>query len=355
MRDIISVRQSAPGVFVFTCEGKCGEPEEIRLLKTPEEKDTVKNGVPVEFGRCKTSAGEFEARIPDLDHRPYFLVREKDREYITAERTLPVGGMNNFRDMGGYQTLDNRTVRWGMLYRSGHFHSTTDEGLAYLRRLGIHTVIDYRSRDEIEKYPNREIASDIRTFLLDPEAHTAELSAQFTSSKENEDINLVNKIIEQKNRGALTGRYDMVMEQYRNFVEKDQCKRAFTHMLKAAAEPGAAAVVQHCRGGKDRTGFGAMLLLGVLGVEKETIVEDYMVTGDNRISRNQAKMDIYRKYTDDPEVLAYLYSLIETRREFIEASYDRIVETCGSMEDYVVTVLGVDKETILSLREKYLA
>ena len=73
MRDIISVRQSAPGVFVFTCEGKCGEPEEIRLLKTPEEKDAVKNGVPVEFGRCKTSAGEFEARIPDLDHRPYFL------------------------------------------------------------------------------------------------------------------------------------------------------------------------------------------------------------------------------------------------------------------------------------------
>lgn len=357
MRDKISVRQREPGVFVFTCAGQCGRPEEIRLCKTPDMGSGCGNGIPVEFYECRETASQgsqLEARIPGLDYRPYFWVREKNREYITAERTLPVGGMNNFRDMGGYEAYGNKTVRWGMLYRSGHFHGTTDEGLAYLKKLGIHTIIDYRSQDEIEKYPNREIAQGIRTYVLDPEAHTAELSAQFTASKEDEDINLVNKIVEQKKLGALTGRYDIVMEQYKNFAEKDKCKTAFAQMLEIAAKPDAAAVVQHCRGGKDRTGFGAMLLLGVLGVDKEIIVSDYMLTGENRIARNHTKMDTYRKYTDDEDVLAYLYSLIETRREFIEASYERITDTFGSIEEYARNGLGIDDGTITSLREKYL-
>lgn len=370
MRDRISVKQGAPGVFEFTC--KSGVPEEIWLLRSPEADGYMQNGVRLPLdgrevagdGRGISSAGRgadgcaglprLTVRIPDLDYRPYFLVKERDREYITAERTLPVGGMNNFRDMGGYAAGGNRTVRWGMLYRSGHFHSTDDGGISYLKRLGIHTIIDYRSKDEIGKYPNREIAPGIRTFVLDPEAHTAELSAQFTSSKEDEDENLVKKIIEQKALGALTGRYGIVMEQYRNFVEKEQCKRAFARMLEIVAEPDAAAVVQHCRGGKDRTGFGSMLLLGILGVDREDIVDDYMVTGENRIARNQAKMDIYHKYTDDPDVLAYLYSLIETRREFIEASYGQIVGTYGSIEGYVREGLGIGAGTVDAIRRKYL-
>lgn len=378
MRDKISVKQSAPGIFTFTCKGRCGEPEEIWLLDSPNQGSETREAVRISYDRCEGQvidmdqsgkaaksiadgsqpepgeSARFTAEIPKLNYRPYFLIREKDREYIAAERTLPVGGMNNFRDMGGYETCDHRTVKWGMLYRSGHFHSTTDEGLVYLRGLGIRTIIDYRSSSEIEKYPNREIEAGIRTFVLDPEAHTAELSAQFTSSKSDEDANLVNKIIEQKNLGALVGRYDIVMEQYRNFVEKEQCRRAFARMLEIAAQPDAAAVVQHCRGGKDRTGFGSLLLLGVLGVDRETIVEDYMLTGVNRIARNEAKMEIYRRYTKDPDVLAYLYSLIETRREFIEASYDRIAETYGSVEGYVQNGLGVGAETIAAIRRKYL-
>lgn len=356
MRDKFSVRQVTPGVFEFTLKGKCTWPVEVRLLRTPIREAS-------EGEACRLAAGmggpedavcRFEILLPGLDYRPYFLIRERDREYITAERTLPVGGMNNFRDMGGYGTADNRTVRWGMLYRSGHFHNTTKEGLGYLKGLGIHTIIDYRSEDEIGKYPNQSIAPGIRTVRLDPEAHTAELSAQFTSSKEDEDLNLVKKIIEQKNKGALTGRYGIVMEQYRNFAEKDKCKEAFAQMLEIAARPDSEPLVQHCRGGKDRTGFGAMLLLGILGVDRDTLVADYMLTYENRIARNRVKMDIYKKYTDDPEVLGYLYSLIETKPEFIEASVDQIMKTYGTMEQYAVDGLGIGKGMIDTLKGKYL-
>lgn len=357
MREQISVRQSAPGIFEFVSGGSYEGNVEVSLLRQPVLKCEGSAGPAGEF--VKTVSMEkgsrwFTVELPGLDYRPYFKIRQDGQEYITAERTLPVGGMNNFRDMGGYRALGGRTVRWGMLYRSGHFHSTTPEGLAYLGGLGIGTVIDYRSRDEIEKYPNQVISPGIRQVQLDPEAHTAELSAQFTSSKKDEDVNLVNKIIEQKKKGALTGRYDIVMEQYRNFVEKDKCRAAFSRMLKIVAEPDTGAVVQHCRGGKDRTGFGAILLLGILGVGREDLVADYMLTHENRVTRNQVKMDIYRQYTDDPDVLAYLYSLIETRREFIEASLDLIEKKYGGIEPYITGELGIEEEIIVEIRRKYL-
>lgn len=274
--------------------------------------------------------------------------------HMVRERTLPVDGMNNFRDMGGYETYDGRTVKWGMLYRSDHIYSATESGVSYLKTLGIRTIIDYRSADEISKYPNKSIGEGVKTYHLDPDAHTAELSAQFTASKDNEDQKLVAKIIEQKKNGSLVNRYDIMMEQYRNFVNQSKSREAFQKLIKIAVDPSAAAIVQHCRGGKDRTGFGAMLLLGAMGVKKEYLISDYMLTFTNRIERNNIKMENYKKYTDDPEVLHYLYSLIETKPEFIDASMQLMEEQYGSISSYIINGLGITEKEIKMLKSLYL-
>ncbi len=125
-------------------------------------------------------------------------------------------------------------------------------------------------------------------------------------------------------------------------------------MLHVVARPEAAAVVQHCRGGKDRTGFGTMLLLGILGVEREALLEDYMLTGKNRLERNAEKMEIYKTYTSDQEVLDYLYSFIDTKQDFIEASMQEIEQVYGGIEEYVKEELGVTEEEIERLKELYL-
>lgn len=270
------------------------------------------------------------------------------------QRNIPVSGMNNFRDMGGYPTADGKTVKWGRLYRSDHIYNADKKGLETLKTLNIHTIIDYRSGNEVVKYPNPQFSEEVTTYHLDPDAHTAELSAQFSSTKDAEDENLVKNVTEQKEKGALIGRDSLVLEQYRNFIYKPKSREAFATMLKVVAEPGAAAVVQHCRGGKDRTGFGAVLLLGILGVDREILIDDYMLTRENRLERNEEKMQIYRTYTTDPVVLDYLLSFIDTKRDFIEASIKEIEQHYGSITTYAMKELGVTMAMVENLKQLYL-
>lgn len=346
MRKKFEVTQVKNNEFLFERDGSTEQEVEVYLKKSPEDKQP-------EF-LLKTSKTSFSLNVGPIDYRPYFLVKFADLAYTIGERTLPVEGMNNFRDMGGYEAENGKTVKWGMLYRSDHIYNATDAGVAYLKKLNINTIIDYRSDEEIMKYPNKTIDEEILTYQLDPVAHAAELAAQFTSSKENEDINLINKIIEQKAEGTLVNQADVVLEQYRTFANKENSKEAFGQMLRITASHDAPAVLQHCRGGKDRTGFGALLVLGVLGVKKEDILKDYMLTGKNRQERNRVKMEGYKKLTDDHGVLEHLYSFIDTRSEFIAASIDTIVEKYGSIEKYVLEELRLTREMIDSMKDMYL-
>lgn len=340
------VKQFQKNIYTFFRESNSENEEvEVFLLSSSD-------GEPIKFLK-KSNENKFEISL-ELDSRPYFLIKSNLDEYKIAERTLPVSGMNNFRDMGGYKANDGKRVKWGVLYRSDHIHNATEEGLEYLRKLNLKTIIDYRSANEVSKYPNPVIHTAVKSFQLDPSAHVAELAAQFQSSKEDEDINLINKIIEQQKSGQLVDRSEVVYSQYRTFVEGNESKAAFSKMLKILADPNSPASVQHCRGGKDRTGYGSMLLLGILGVSKEDLIQDYLITGKNREERNRVKMKGYRKLTTDEKVLEHLYSFIDTKSDFIEASINSILDIYGSIEQYAISELNLDKEIIDRLRKMYL-
>ena len=77
------------------------------------------------------------------------------------ERVLKLEGSSNFRDMGGYMTVDGKTVRRNMLFRSGAMTSLTAQDMAALNQMNFSAVVDLRSSDELELYPNRWVqASD---------------------------------------------------------------------------------------------------------------------------------------------------------------------------------------------------
>lgn len=287
------------------------------------------------------------------EQRVYFIIEHGSQSYLFAERTLPVSRLNNFRDFGGYTGAGGKSVKWGMLYRSNHLHNLSPQAVAYIESLNIQTIIDYRSANEIAKSPN-EYVGEKKTFHFDAAAQTAELAAQFSADPSNEDHMLIESVMSDIPAELINGQGEQVLEQYRNFVTSEKSKNAFKAMIGVLLEQDNSPHIQHCRGGKDRTGYGALLILSMLGVCEDDIIADYMLTQANRMERNSVKMAAYRKITDDQDVLDYLHTLIDTRESFILEVFNTMKQRSGSVVNYIKHELGFTEADFIKMQGNFL-
>jgi protein tyrosine/serine phosphatase len=111
----------------------------------------------------------------------------------------------------------------------------------------------------------------------------------------------------------------------------------------ADAGPGRG-VLFHCRGGKDRTGVVAMLLLEALGVLRSEIFDDFLFTNtqvrtDERASAVAAE---FSRITGTPVDPTDVFPFAGVRREWLEGAYAAIEERFGSVERYLTEAVGVD-------------
>ena len=69
---------------------------------------------------------------------------------IETNRVITLEAVHNFRDLGGYPTVDGRVTRWRTLFRSDGLDRLTGADLEVVRELGIRTVIDLRTQGELD-------------------------------------------------------------------------------------------------------------------------------------------------------------------------------------------------------------
>lgn len=168
----------------------------------------------------------------------------------TEARWLRLNGATNVRDLGGYCTRDGIT-RWGTVFRADSLHALNESEQQLLLDHGVRTIIDLRHTSETEGQPNVfRFSPCVRYFniLLFQNTRPAPHSAQ------KPDLPTI----------------------YRYIV--DDCRPAVAEVLSVIADAGDGAVLFHCSAGKDRTGVIAALLLGLAGVPKTKIAEDYALT-----------------------------------------------------------------------------
>jgi protein-tyrosine phosphatase len=169
-------------------------------------------------------------------------------------RLLPLVGAYNFRDLGGYPTTDGRSTRWGRLYRSDTLQELTEQDLQLLREIGLVSVIDLRTAGEVERNGRGVLGSEaIRYVNLSvlPEPGGEQQAAPATSIEE-------------------------VSERYLSYLEVGRA--ALVESFRLIADPDSYPLVFHCYAGKDRTGVLAALVLSCVGVERNAIVDDYVLT-----------------------------------------------------------------------------
>jgi protein tyrosine/serine phosphatase len=174
---------------------------------------------------------------------------------MLTPRVIPFDGILNFRDLGGYRTLDGRSTRWARLYRSDVAHELSPTDMALLQSLGIATVVDLRSPSEVER---------TRSALRE------EPTIRFVNASvlSNDGLN------ERRDEETLDEQY--LARRYLHYLEvgTGAFTRAFDEMSLAKNYP----LVFNCFLGKDRTGVLAALLLSCLGVERNSVINDYALT-----------------------------------------------------------------------------
>jgi protein-tyrosine phosphatase len=112
----------------------------------------------------------------------------------------------------------------------------------------------------------------------------------------------------------------------------------------------------HCSAGKDRTGFATTLILSALGVGKDAIMKDYMLSRqyfpiDIALARATQNYAPDESIMFDPKIMLPVY---EVQPEYLNTSFNEIEKQFGTMENYLSQQLGITEEMTIELKERFL-
>ena len=261
-------------------------------------------------------------------------------------------GAPNARDLGGIETADGRIIRPNRLIRSGMLARLTDTDVEYLKSAGLSTVVDFRTSAERIQKPDRVI--DGVSYIVCPMLE--DKTAGITRDKpENEDeeaqrtLRMARHLMSKDSDGVRQMRslYPILVTLEHSVLNY---RRFFEILLKH--ENGA--LLYHCTMGKDRVGTATALILSALGVPREIIVADYMITRERCAPGTERLLQSCRKFTDDEAVLDFVYRLDTVQEDFIGATFDTIDEVHGGMDSFLREKMGLDAVALRRLKELYL-
>ncbi|MAT93754.1 MAG: hypothetical protein CME59_14240 [Halioglobus sp.] len=269
--------------------------------------------------------------------RHYFRVCDQHgTEVVATERRLGMQGTPNFRDFGGYRGADGRRVKWGYLFRSGQLSALTDPDLELLASLQLDLVCDFRRTEEQQNEPSRLPAANPPKVVGLPIVPGS--NARFFEEAEG-------------HVGDRQAMFDFMLEINRDFAaaQTDTYARMFAEILQRDD----ARFLVHCAAGKDRTGFAAALVLLALGVSREVVMTDYMLT--SRFFTPQREVDrLRRKYQMEHLDAEAILPMLEVHEVYLARALETIDADYPSVDAYLEDALGVGAPEREELRARYL-
>ena len=248
----------------------------------------------------------------------------------SATREIKLQGAVNFRDLGGYYTLDGKQVKKGILYRAAALNNLTPMDLQKMDHLNIMYYFDFRGPFEVATAPDKMTSNIIRISLP---------SGSENIGDSNYQKNLQNMF-----------KSDSFMSHFYTDLSpfKERYRPLFDSLLNFK---GNCNLVFHCTAGKDRTGIAAALILYALGVDKESIYDDYEATNYYRRNENlKAANGMQLMYKVDIQTAN---RMLDANRNYIKSTFNQIEKDFGSIDNYLSKVMGLDDSKIKLLRKYY--
>jgi protein-tyrosine phosphatase len=237
-------------------------------------------------------------------------------------RRIALGAVINFRDLGGYETVTGGTTRWRSVFRSDSLSKITPADRVAFEELGIKAVLDLRSSEERELKPtvagSRHMPFTSRPPLVD---------ARTLRTREEAE-------------NWLAAEYPYMLEH-----AGPDIGRLFGWLADEDHLP----AVFHCAGGKDRTGLATALLLTLLGVERETVLDDYELTSQFAGERDLAP--VIETFCSSGMSRAAAEGLLSTPRWAMASALDQLDERYGGVEAYLLGDAGMSHGDLAALRQ----
>jgi protein-tyrosine phosphatase len=277
-----------------------------------------------------------EIPAPDSHFRFYYsITSENGPGAIAAERIVTLEGALNFRDLGGYESMDGRTVKWGKIFRSDGLARLTPKDQDILKAMGLKLVIDLRRESEVKTSPDKLPGDNSVEYL-----HLPVSGADF-------DTVTAMERLKKGDTGWLTESF--MRDGYINNI--DYFSKAWGTVMKRLSDFENLPLVFHCTAGKDRTGACAALILLILGVPEETVILDH---GLSNFYLADYLETIYAYLSGFGIERGKIFPYLTAPYDAIVALLDHIRNQYGSAENYLVTRADVSPDILEKLRMNFL-
>lgn len=264
---------------------------------------------------------------------------------MNTSKRLSFEKLHNIRDLGGMSAADGRGIVSGRLIRCGNLSELSDSDRAAFSAL-TDTVIDFRTDGERSEKPDIELPGIRYHHIPIMDSLTAGITREKAA-----DQNIFARL------GSDPAKARQYMcDMYHAFAESDFAAAQYARFIRLLTQPREKAVVWHCTAGKDRAGIGAAIIEELLGVDRDDVIADYLMTNEC-LREDFAFLTEFVKAQAGPgsrtteEALRYLFG---AERDYIEEYYDTIDSKYGSFDVFIRDGLKLTAEDIMELQRLYL-
>jgi len=259
-------------------------------------------------------------------------------------RRVVLDGAVNVRDIGGYRSAHGLEVVPGRLFRGDALNRLTSSDVELLDRLGLRTVIDFRSAGEVLIGGADRLPYGIEFVHLPVSGGDLEAVYELIASGDHD----------RQRRDLGDGRAASFMAGiYRGFVADGRLREAFGTALRLMCAPGRLPLLQHCTSGKDRAGWMTAIVLTALGVPRELVLRDYLLSNDyHRAGHDRLRLDLLKTgIMADPGLLR---PVLEQSATYLGAAFEETDRRYGSFGRFLTHGLEITEAMLDGLRRALL-